>query len=225
MLELYMKLFEARSVNFEAKGGGSGIWRDEVLGAAALATKAHPTGNRIILAEMGDEHSLRSLDTMIRCLMPTQPNELMAVLMGRPLESQLESMIYQSPRYKRESRRAAVIREKGKHLSMSGKVKDGAAKKLEAQAVIDAAKARVREEILRTGKCPSCRGTGVRERKADTCQVCHGSGGVHADVAELRKRLTPAVYKQFIGLAEKLAIERQEWINVFMRQIQRERAA
>ena len=117
MLELYMKLFEARSVNFEAKGGGSGIGRDEVLGAAALATKAHPTGNRIILAEMGDEHSLRSLDTMIRCLMPKQANEIMAVLMGRPLESQLESMIYQSPRYKRESRRAAVIREKGKHLS------------------------------------------------------------------------------------------------------------
>ena len=40
MLELYLKLYEARSVNFEACGNAHGIGRDEVLGAAAAAAAA-----------------------------------------------------------------------------------------------------------------------------------------------------------------------------------------
>ena len=62
MLELYMRLFEARSVNFEARGNGAGIGRDEILGAAAAATQQHPLGNRMVLAEMGDQYSLSVLD-------------------------------------------------------------------------------------------------------------------------------------------------------------------
>lgn len=31
MLELYMRLFEARSVNFEARGNGEGVGREEIL--------------------------------------------------------------------------------------------------------------------------------------------------------------------------------------------------
>ena len=42
MLELYMRLFESPSVNFESRGSVHGIGRDEVLGAAAVATKKHP---------------------------------------------------------------------------------------------------------------------------------------------------------------------------------------
>ncbi len=58
MLELYMRLFDPRSVNFVDTGSGAGLGRDEVLGAAALATNKHPLGNRVVLAEMGDQHSI-----------------------------------------------------------------------------------------------------------------------------------------------------------------------
>ena len=41
MLELYMRLFESPSVNFESRGSIHGIGRDEVLGAATwLSTES-----------------------------------------------------------------------------------------------------------------------------------------------------------------------------------------
>ncbi len=225
MLELYMRLFEARSVNFVATGSGSGLGRDEVLGAAALATKAHPVGNRIVLADMGDECSLKYLSTMILGFGKQHRDELFAVVMGRPIPEQLEKLVYKSPRYKRESRRAAVVRKKSENLLQAGKLSQAAEKKIEANTIIDNAKNRVREEVLRTGKCPACRGAGVYQRKTHTCTCCLGTGNAYADLTLLKKKMPADEYTRFVKLAEKIAIERQEWVNEFMRQIQRERAA
>ena len=225
MLELYMKLFEARSVNFEAKGGGSGIWRDEVLGAAAVATKKHPLGNRVVLAEMGDQHSLKTMASTIACFTKSHRDELFAVVMGRPIPEQLEKLVYKSPRYKRESRRAAVVRKKSENLLQAGKINQAAEKKIEANTIIENAKNRVREEVLRTGKCPACRGAGVYQRKTDTCTCCLGAGNAYADLTLLKKKMPADEYTRFVKLAEKIAIERQEWINEFLRQINREKAA
>lgn len=225
MLELYMRLFEARSVNFEARGNGAGIGREEILGAAAIATKAHPIGNRIVLADMGDECSLKYLSTMILGFGKQHRDELFAVVMGRPIPEQLEKLVYKSPRYKRESRRAAVVRQKSENLLQAGKINQAAEKKIEANTIIENAKNRVREEVLRTGKCPACRGAGVYQRKTDTCTCCLGTGNAYADLTLLKKKMPADEYTRFVKLAEKIAIERQEWVNEFMRQIQRERAA
>lgn len=225
MLELYMRLFEARSVNFEARGNGAGIGREEILGAAAIATKAHPIGNRIVLADMGDECSLKYLSTMILGFGKQHRDELFAVVMGRPIPEQLEKLVYKSPRYKREARRAAVVRQKSENLLQAGKINQAAEKKIEANTIIENAKNRVREEVLRTGKCPACRGAGVYQRKTDTCTCCLGTGNAYADLTLLKKKMPADEYTRFVKLAEKIAIERQEWINEFMRQIQRERAA
>ena len=75
------------------------------------------------------------------------------------------------------------------------------------------------------GKCPKCRGTGVAQRKVDQCPVCNGFGGVIPDVREIQRSSGDERYKQFVKLADNMQVERSEWINVFMRQIQRERAA
>lgn len=224
MLELYMRLFEARSVNFEARGNGAGIGREEILGAAAIATKAHPIGNRIVLADMGDEHSLKVISSSFFCCSKYR-DELFAVVMGRPIPEQLEKLVYKSPRYKRESRRAAVVRQKSENLLQAGKLSQAAEKKIEANTIIDNAKNRVREEVLRTGKCPACRGTGVYQRKTDTCTCCLGTGNAYADLTLLKKKMPPDDYTRFVKLAEKIAIERQEWINEFMRQMNKEKAA
>ncbi len=226
MLELYLRLFEARSVNFEARGNGAGIGREEILGAAAIATKSHPMGNRIVLADMGDEHSLKALMVAISFVTKKQhQDELFAVVMGRPIPEQLEKLVYKSPRYKRESRRAAVVRQKSENLLQAGKINQAAEKKIEANSIIENAKNRVREEVLRTGKCPACRGGGVYQRKTDTCTCCLGTGNAYADLTLLKKKMPADEYTRFVKLAEKIAIERQEWINEFMKQMNREKAA
>lgn len=225
MLELYTRLFEARSANFEAKGSRCGIGRDEILGAAAIATKAYGVGNRLVLAEMGDEHSLNEIARLAESMFPTLGGAMVAAVMGRPLPKQLESLVYKHPRYKREARRAAEIKAKANHLERTGKVEQANAKRGEAATVIENTKNRVREEIMRTGKCPQCRGAGIRERKGDTCSVCHGSGVVYSDLAELKSFLSTDDYRRFSDTVERFCIERQEWVNTFMRQIAKEKAA
>ena len=104
------------------------------------------------------------------------------------------------------------------------KTKD-ASSPIEANTIIENAKNRVREEVLRTGKCPACRGAGIYQRKTDTCTCCQGTGNAYADLALLKKKMPADEYTKFVKLAEKIAIERQEWINEFMRQMNKEKAA
>ena len=225
MLELYMKLFEARSVNFEAKGGGSGIGRDEVLGAAAAATQQHPLGNRMVLAEMGDQHSLSELDSWAATIIGGLSQKLVAVVMGRPLPGQLERFVYASPHYDRARREARVYRRKADHAEKKGDEEEVVRCNRLAKKLTDEARAHVIENIMKSGKCPKCRGTGVTERKGDQCPVCNGTGVVIPDTREIQKEYGDERYNQFVKLADTMQVERSEWVNVFMRQINKEKAA
>lgn len=223
MLELYMRLFEARSVNFESRG--SGIGRDEVLGAAALATNKHPLGNRVVLAEMGDQHSINELDRWAATIVPSLSGALVSVVMGRPLPGQLERFVYASPRYDRARRKAKEHHILAEHYAKKGDEEEVARHKYLAKKITDEAREHVTNNIMTSGKCPKCRGTGVTERKNHQCQACHGRGSVMPDIAEINKTHGAETGALFARLVEKLQIARSEWINEFMRQIQRERAA
>ncbi len=225
MLELYMRLFDPRSVNFVATGGGSGVGHDEVLGAAALATNKHPLGNRVVLAEMGDQHSINELDRWAATIVPSLSGALVSVVMGRPLPGQLERFVYASPRYDRARREARVYHSKADHAAKKGDEEEVSRCKRLAKKLTDEARAHVIENIMTNGKCPKCRGTGVTERKNHQCPACHGRGSVMPDIAEINKTHGAEVGVLFARLVEKLQIARSEWINEFMRQIQRERAA
>ena len=226
MLELYMRLFEARSVNFVATGSGSGIGHDEVLGAAAVATKQHPLGNRVVLAEMGDQHSINELDCWAATIIPSLSGAaLVSVVMGRPLPTQLDKMVYASPRYDRARRKARVYHEKADHAAKKGDEEEVARCKRLAKKLTDEARAHVIEKIMTNGKCPKCRGTGATERKGQQCPACHGRGCVIPDITEINKTHGAETGALFARLVEKLQIARSEWINEFMRQIQREKAA
>ena len=225
MLELYMKLFEARSVNFEAKGGGSGIGRDEILGAAAAATQQHPLGNRMVLAEMGDQHSLSELDSWAATVIGGLSKKLVAVVMGRPLPTQLDKMVYASQEYDRARRSAKKYHVLADHYEKKGDLDEVARYKAMAKDVTDKARKKVMERILTNGKCPKCRGTGVAQRKGDQCPVCNGSGGVIPDMREIQKEYGDERYNQFVKLADTMQVERNEWVNSFMQQIFKERAA
>ena len=225
MLELYMKLFEARSVNFEAKGGGSGIGRDEVLGAAAVATKKHPLGNRVVLAEMGDQHSLSELDDWAAAILPELSGTLVSVVMGRPLPGQLERFWLASPRYDRARRSARKYHILADHYAKKGDEKEVIRYKAMAKEVTDTARQRVIDDIMTNGKCQKCRGTGVTQRKGEQCPACFGRGGVIPDLAEINKTHGAEVGALFARLVDTLQIDRSEWVNSFMRQITKEKAA
>lgn len=225
MLELYMRLFEARSVNFESRGSVHGVGRDEVLGAAAVATKKHPLGNCVVLAEMGDQHSLSELDNWAATIIPGLSGALVSVVMGRPLPGQLERFVYASPRYDKARREARVYRSKADHAEKKGDIDEVARCKLMAKKLTDEARAHVIENIMKSGKCPKCRGTGVTERKGDQCPACHGRGGVIPDIAEINKTHGAEVGALFARLVDTLQIDRNEWVNSFMQQIFKERAA
>lgn len=225
MLELYMRLFEARSVNFVATGSGSGIGRDEVLGAAAVATNKHPLGNRVVLAEMGDQHSINELDCWAATIIPSLSGELVSVVMGRPLPGQLERLVYASPRYDRARRKARVYHEKADHAAKKGDEEEVSRCKHLAKKLTDEARAHVIENIMTSGKCPKCRGTGVTERKGQQCPVCNGTGGVIQDMREIQRSHGDELYNQFVKLADTMQVERNEWVNEFMKQITREKAA
>ena len=225
MLELYMRLFEAMSVNFEARGNGAGIGREEILGAAAIATKAHPIGNRIVLAEMGDQHSITELDSWAATIIGGLSQKLVAVVMGRPLPTQLDKMIYASPRYDRARRKAKEHHILAEHYAKKGDEEEVARHKYLAKKITDEAREHVTNNIMTSGKCPKCRGTGVTERKGQQCPVCNGTGGVIPDMREIQKEYGDERYNQFVKLADTMQVERNEWVNAFMKQINKEKAA
>ena len=225
MLELYMRLFEARSVNFVTTGSGSGIGRDEVLGAAALATNKHPLGNRVVLAEMGDQHSITAMAEWAKTILPELYESVVAVALGRPLPEQLNKLIYAHPRYDRERRRAAVMKSKANHLAKTGNPDE--ANKLEEQAagVISLAREHCKEEILSKGRCPKCHGTGKMERKGYQCPICNGTGKTIPDVSSIQKKHGNEMYRQFIHLVDLMQIDKSEWIRVFVAQVNAEKVA
>ena len=224
MLELYLKLYEARSVNFEDRGNAHGIGRDEVLGAAATATKRHPLGNRVILAEMGDAHSLSELDKWAATILPELSSTLVSVVMGRPLPGQLERFWLASPRYDRARRSAREYRVLAERYAKKGDEKEVIKYKAMAKEVTDTARQRVIDDIMTNGKCPKCRGTGVTQRKGEQCPTCFGRGGVIPDIKEIHRTHGVEVGNLFAHLVDTLNLDRTEWVRRFTWQLNKEKA-
>ena len=224
MLELYLKLYEARSVNFEDRGNAHGIGRDEVLGAAATATKRHPLGNRVILAEMGDAHSLSELDKWAATILPELSSTLVSVVMGRPLPGQLERFWLASPRYDRARRSAREYRVLAERYAKKGDEKEVIRYKAMAKEVTDTARQRVIDDIMTNGKCPKCRGTGVTQRKGEQCPTCFGRGGVIPDIKEIHRTHGVEVGNLFAHLVDTLNLDRTEWVRRFTWQLNKEKA-
>lgn len=225
MLELYLKLYEARSVNFEARGNAHGIGRDEILGSAAMATSRHPLGHRMVMAESGDQHAIKALAEWAESIIHELNQEVVAVALGRPLPDQLMKLVYASPRYDRERRRCSEIKAKAKHLRNLGKNHDAKEKDLLADGIIHAAIERCKKEILTSGRCPKCRGTGVMERKGDQCPICNGTGKTIPDVSSIQEKHGNDIYRKFIHLVDLMQIDKSEWIRAFVEQVNAEKVA
>lgn len=223
--ELYLSLYEPRTVSLLPRGSTHGIGREEILGAAAAAKAKHPLGDRMVLAEMGDQHSITELADWAKGILPDLYQEVVAVALGRPLPEQLESLIKVSPRYVREYARARKLRAESTHQHKCGHHHNGDKLELEADAVQYAAHEHCKRKILSSGKCPRCNGTGRMERKDEPCPICHGTSNVLPTVKGILQKHGPEIYSQFVRLVDIMQMDKSDWMRLFARQVGEERAA
>ena len=225
MIEMYLRLYEAKTTSFLPRGSAHGIGREEILGAASIAKSRHPLGDRMVLAEMGDQHSIQELADWTKSILPSLCDEVVVVALGRPLPDQIKSLVNAHPRYMCARRQASILRSEANHLRNKGRNHDATNKELNAASIEQAAFEHCKAELFSTGRCPKCHGTGIMERKGDTCPVCQGSGKVVPTLKTIFKKHGEEVYNQFIHLVDVMQIDKNEWIRLFMKKIGEEIAA
>lgn len=81
MLELYLKLYEARSVNFEARGNAHGIGRDETL-IRSHGNKPSPVRHRMVMAEACGISMQCALDEWAKSIVGNLSQDVAAVALG-----------------------------------------------------------------------------------------------------------------------------------------------
>ena len=225
MIEMYLRLYEAKTTSFLPRGSAHGIGREEILGAATVAKNRHPLGDRMVLAEMGDQHSIQELADWVKSILPGLYNEVVMVALGRPLPDQIQSLVNLHPRYARARRQASVLRSEATHLRNKGRHHEATNKDLMAGSIEQAAFDHCKAELFSTGRCPKCHGTGVMERKGDVCPVCQGTGKAVPTLKIIFKKHGDEIYQQFLHLIDVMQIDKNEWIRLFMRKIGEEMAA
>ncbi|MBM7455190.1 putative phage protein [Oceanisphaera litoralis] len=190
-----MGMFEARSMRIGQTGGSGLMSREQVVGALGAVSGRHPLGWLAAQAEHGGESStlaqltahLRTRLTAHSAHCATLPELTLAIYLRRPLPEQLRSLVAKHPRWDRERRRAAKL----KVLITKEKEKGGEAEAARLQAthdeILTAARVRCEQEIMTTGRCPKCAGTGKMLRKGGDCAVCNGTGKVVPDMGIIER--------------------------------------
>lgn len=230
MIEMILRLFEAKPVSIEtAVGRGIGtIGRDEFIVAARDGCRAHPMGWHLLLAEeTADAASVAVLiEYLVRaCGSEAVGQAAMAILMGRPLPAHLDALITKSPYYDAERRRAAVVMERAKRAHRAGDNGRYLVIKAERDGILSAARLRVADEILTTGCCPKCHGTGIRERKQDQCPVCNGTGKIVPEIAQIGHQFGAAAQEKVRIVVDAIQIDKSQCLDVIARRVMMEREA
>lgn len=180
-VEMALRLFSPRGALTGVERGTAGpIGREEMLGALQMAARGRQLGFHCLMAtHMLDEKSVAALveHFTVRLGSAAAPYT-MALLLRRPMPEQMERLINAHPHYDAERRRAAVLMERAKRAHRAGNELEYRRLKDERDEVLAAARERCGGEIVKTGRCPKCQGTGVRVRAGDVCPMCQGTGRV-----------------------------------------------
>jgi len=202
-LEMALRLFspkgalhEPTSSNFNALG-----W-DDFIGALQVAAKNNPQGLQFLMADhLVDQQAIAELLAHFGCALGSVEagGVALTILLRRPLPEQMERLVLSHPHYDKERRRAAVVMEKAKRAHRAGNDHEYQRLLDERNGILSLARDHCVAEMMQSGRCPHCRGTGLRPRRGDECPKCYGTGRVVPD-AEL-------VSRQF-GQERRQAVER-----------------
>lgn len=191
-LEMVLRLFSPKGALHEpSSGNASSLGRDEFLGALQVAAKSNPQGYQYLMADhLMDEQAIQGLLTHFCATLGDDEVGCMAlaILLRRPLPEQLDRLMPSHPHYDKERRRAAVVMEKAKRAHRAGNDHEYQRLLDERNEILRLARDYCVAEMLQSGRCPHCKGTGKRPRLGDECPKCHGTGRVVPDADLVSRR-------------------------------------
>ncbi|QHB83376.1 hypothetical protein GIS01_15030 [Aeromonas veronii] len=228
-LEMALRLFspkgalhEPTSSNFNAMG------RDDFIGALQVAAKNNPQGLQFLMADhLLDTSAISELVAHFEGAIGNAEagGMALAILLRRPLPEQLDRLVLSHPHYDKERRRAAVVMEKAKRAHRSGNDHEYQRLLAERNGILSLAHDHCVAEMLQSGRCPHCKGTGIRPRKGDECPKCHGTGRVvpHADM--VARRFGQEMRQRVEQLVDEVIHQASDLSKIMDRQVRQMRAA
>ena len=191
-VEMALRLFSPRGALTEVARGTAGpLNREDILGALQMAAKDNPQGYQYLMADhLMDEQAIQGLLTHFCATLGDDEVGCMAlaILLRRPLPEQLDRLMPSHPHYDKERRRAAVVMEKAKRAHRAGNDHEYQRLLDERNEILRLARDYCVAEMLQSGRCPHCKGTGKRPRLGDECPKCHGTGRVVPDADLVSRR-------------------------------------
>ncbi|MNC47033.1 Chaperone protein DnaJ [compost metagenome] len=176
---------------------------------------------------LGDEQALASLLTHFSTTLDSDEagGMAMAILLRRPLPEQLERLVLSHPHYDKERRRAAVVMEKAKRAHRAGNDHEYQRLLGERNGILSLAHDHCVAEMLRSGRCPHCNGTGSRPRKGDDCPKCHGTGRVVPHVELVSRRFGQEMRRLVEDAVDDVIHQASDLSRIMDRQVREMRAA
>ena len=228
-IEMALRLFSPKGALHESSSGRSStLGREEFLGALQVAAKGNPQGLQFLMADhLGDEQALASLLAYFSTTLDSDEagGMAMAILLRRPLPEQLERLVLSHPHYDKERRRAAVVMEKAKRAHRAGNDHEYQRLLAERNGILQLARDHCVAEMLRSGRCPHCRGTGLRPRRGDECPKCHGSGGIITDMGMVTRRFGEPMRQAVERAVDEVLHQASDMSKLMDRQVREMRAA
>lgn len=196
MIEMIIGMFEPRSLRLDIPSGSGLIGRDEVIAAISFAANGNELGWQAIRAEFsGDpkavnyllEHFSRTLSAhTAHC--SDLPELVLSAHLRRPIGKQLTTLVNMHPRWDRERRRAAKLNALINKANSNYDDNEAARLTMMREQILTAARARCEQELMETGRCPRCLGSGRMLRKDADCQPCSATGRIIPDMQVIENK-------------------------------------
>ena len=228
-IEMALLLFSPKGALHEPAAGRqfNALGRGEFIGALQVAAKSNPQGLQFLMADhLGDEQALASLLTHFSATLDSDEagGMAMAILLRRPLPEQLDHLVLCHPHYDKERRRAAVVMEKAKRAHRSGNDHEYQRLLAERNEILSLANDHCVAEMMQSGRCPHCNGTGIRPRKGDGCPKCHGTGRVVPHVELVSRRFGQEMRQAVERAVDEVIHQASDLAKVMGRQVREMRA-
>ncbi|MEL3914678.1 TIGR02642 family protein [Aeromonas caviae] len=228
-IEMALRLFSSKGALHEPSSGRSStLGREEFLGALQVAAKSNPQGLQFLMADhLGDEQALASLLAHFSATLGSDEagGMALAILLRRPLPEQMERLALSHPHYDKERRRAAVVMEKAKRAHRGGNDHEYQRLLAERNGILSLAHDHCVAEMLQSGRCPHCKGTGIRSRKGDECPKCHGSGRVVPDAELVSRRFGQEMRQALERAVDEVIHQASDLSKLMDRQVREMKAA
>ncbi|BBS88055.1 TIGR02642 family protein [Aeromonas media] len=228
-IEMALRLFSPKGALHEPSSGSvSNLGRDEFLGALQVAAKNNPQGLQYLMADhLGDEQAIQGLLAHFSTTLGSGEagGMAMAILLRRPLPEQLDRLVLSHPHYDKERRRAAVVMEKAKRAHRAGNDHEYQRLRDERNGILGLARDFCVAEMMQSGRCPHCNGTGMRQRLGDECPKCHGTGRVVPDAELVSRRFGTQMRQAVERSVDEVIHQASDLARVMDRQVREMRAA